>query len=420
MLHAIKKMIPKPLLQLYHYMLAKVAAFIYRYPSEDLIVIGVTGTNGKSSTVQFIAQILTEMGHKVGYTTTAGFFIAGEEIENKMKMTMPGRFYLQQLVKNMVKAGCEYAIVETSSEGIKQFRHLGINYDVAVLTNLTPEHIESHGSFEQYRLAKGQLFSHLTNMRRKKIDGEKVQKVSVVNIDDEHADFFTAYEADDLITFSWSSKEANIKARTLQTPLQAKFQMMNAAGAVAAVVAAGLDQPSVIKAAKQLKSIPGRFESIDKNQPFNVIVDYAYEPYALEALYEAVGHLKPERLIGVHGSAGGGRDKSRRFVIGKLAAEKEDVVIVTNEDPYDEDPREIIEEVARGAIEGGKIEDKNLHLIDDRQDAIDKAMELAREGDVVVLTGKGSEPVMAVAAGKKVPWSDKEAALKALAKRGYV
>lgn len=420
MLHTLKKLIPKPLLLIYHYVMARAAAIIFRHPSEDLIVIGVTGTNGKSSTVQFIAQMLESLGHKVGYTTTAGFSIAGEEIENKMKMTMPGRFYLQRLVRDMVKAGCEYAVVETSSEGIAQFRHIGLNYDVAVLTNLTPEHIESHGSFEAYRAAKGRLFAHLTSMRRKTIGGELVQKVSVVNIDDENADFFTGFEVDDLVTFSWNSAEASIRAESLETKLKARFQRMNAAAAVAALIGAGIEDEKAKAAVKDLHEIPGRFESIDHGQPFHVIVDYAYEPYALQALFDAVEDLNPKRIIGVHGSAGGGRDKARRVKIGRLAAEKEDVVIVTNEDPYDEDPRSIIEEVAKGAADAGKVEDKNLHLIDDRQDAIDKAIELAREGDVVLLTGKGSEPVMAVAGGKKVPWSDKEAALKALQKRGYV
>ncbi len=387
------------------------------------MVIGVTGTNGKSSTVQFTAQLLKSLGYKVGYTTTAGFFINGKEIENKMKMTMPGRFYLQQLLQKMVNEGCDVAIIETSSEGIVQFRHIGINYDVAVFTNLTPEHIESHGSFEKYRSAKVRLFTHLARSRRKKIAGKEIQKVSVVNIDDQHADYFTAPEADDLVTFSWKSKDASIfvekikqtaagaevkvSGKKVTIPLVAQFQQMNAIAAFAAVSALDVDRAKLLKSIEKLHDIAGRFESITLKNGATVIIDYAYEPYALKALFDSVASLSPKRIIGVHGSAGGGRDRARRPLIGKMAAEHESIVIVTNEDPYDEPPLEIIEQVAEGAREAGKVDEKNLFIIEDRKQAIFFALGQAKKGDVVVLTGKGSEPVMAVANGKKIPWSDR-------------
>lgn len=434
MLYYIKKSIPKPILQVYHFAMAKVAAFLYGNPSNKLIVIGVTGTNGKSSTVKFLAQMLEQMGEKVGYTTTAGFSIAGREIENKMKMTMPGRFYLQSLIKQMLAADCKYAIVETSSEGIKQFRHLGINYDIAVFTNLTPEHIESHGSFENYKKAKGKLFDHLTNRAHKTINDQKIRKTSVINADDEHAKFFSSFPADRKVTFTWRGKGSedqlvakyqqrdtkgaliSVNDQKINLKLLASFQHKNALAAMAALHALDIPMRQIVKVAAKLEPIEGRFELVDEGQPFFVIVDYAYEPYALQALLEAVKELKPERIIGVHGSAGGGRDKARRPKIGKLAAENEDIVIVTNEDPYDEDPRTIIEEVAAGASKNGKIEGEDLLLINDRTEAIEKAMQLAREGDAVILTGKGSEPVMAVAGGRKAPWSDKQAAIAALKK----
>lgn len=420
MLYHLKRLIPKPLLQLYHFALAKLSVFLYRHPSDGLIVIGVTGTNGKSSTVQFIAQMLESLGHSVGYTTTAGFSIAGKKIENKMKMTMPGRFYLQRILKDMVRAGCEYAVIETSSEGIAQYRHLGINYDVAVFTNLTPEHLESHGGFENYKRAKGRLFHHLTRMPHKTIQGKKIQKVSVVNVDDPHADYFTAFEADDMVSFSWEKSIADVRGKELAIPLAAPFQKMNATAAVAALIGAGISRKTAFGAVSVLKDVPGRFERIEGKQPFTVVVDYAYEPYALQALFDAVAQLKPKRIIGIHGSAGGGRDIARREQIGELAAKHEAVVIVTNEDPYDEDPRAIMEAVAKGAEAAGLVRDKNVFIIEDRQEAIDRAIEIAQEGDVVLLTGKGSEPVIAVAGGKKIPWSDREAAEKALKRHGYL
>lgn len=439
MLHRLKKLIPQPLLQVYHLVLARAAAILYRHPSDKLIVIGVTGTNGKSSTTQFIAKLLTEMGHRVGYTSTAGFNIAGKEIENAMKMTMPGRFLLQKLIAQMVQAGCKYAVIETSSQGIAQFRHLGINYDVSVFTNLTPEHIEAHGSFEAYKQAKGKLFSHMVSSPRKTIDGQQIHKTSVVFADDEHGEYYASFKADRVLTFSWKGEnssnrivakylernkkgvELDVNGEHVFLSLLADFQHRNALAAISAVHGAGITLPRVVSAAAGLTSLPGRFESIDKGQPFHVIVDYAYEPYAITALIESVkGQLKPKRIIGVHGSAGGGRDVARRYQIGRLAAQEESIVIVTNEDPYDEDPRSIIEAVAAGARDAGKVEGEDLFLIDARMEAIEKAVALAQEGDVVILTGKGSEPVMAVADGKKIPWSDRQAALQALAKQGHV
>lgn len=438
MLYQIKQKVPQPLLRLYHLLLAKLAAFWFRYPANQLIVIGVTGTNGKSSTVQFMAQMLSALGHRVGYTTTAGFNIAGQEIENKLKMTMPGRFYLQRLLREMVRAGCEYAIVETSSQGIEQSRHLGVNYDLALFTNLTPEHIEAHGGFENYKQAKGKLFAHLTAMPRKTIKQKEIPKVAVINADDPHQDYFASFKADRHVFFSWQGKgdhdhfcaqkissgqsgiELKIKDQVFSVPLFAEFQHKNALAAMAGLWALDFSLDQIIKAAGKLHPIPGRFECLDQGQPFAVIVDYAYEPYAITALIESARQVfHPKRLIGIHGSAGGGRDVARRYQIGRLAAQEEDLVIVTNEDPYDEDPRQIIEQVAAGAIDAGKREGEDLLLINDRQAAINEAITRAQAGDVVLVTAKGSEPVMAVAGGKKIPWSDREVARQALIKAGY-
>ncbi len=413
MLNLLRKIIPRPLLQFYHYFLAKFSALVFCYPSNKLVVIGVTGTNGKSSTVQFIAQLLVGLGEKVGYTTTAGFSINGRMIENRLKMTMPGRFLLQKLLRQMVQEGCGYAIVETSSQGVEQFRHLGINYDVGVFTNLTPEHIEAHGSFENYKAAKGKFFAHLGRSKRKTIAGRVIEKISVINADDAHADYFSSFEVDRKINFSFKAPSFDLALISLPS----EFEKKNVLAAVTVVESLGFSLAEILKVVPRLKPIAGRFEPVDQGQPFQVIVDYAYEPYALQALFDSV--RTTGKIIGVHGSAGGGRDVARRYQIGKLAAQHEAIVIVTNEDPYDEDPRAIIEEVARGAAEAGKKIGENLFLIDDRQAAIEQAINLAESGDVVLLTGKGSEPVMAVAGGQKIPWSDRQAALTALAKRGY-
>jgi UDP-N-acetylmuramoyl-L-alanyl-D-glutamate--2,6-diaminopimelate ligase len=437
LLHTLKSKIPAAWLLPYHYVLARGSALVYGNPSNSLVVIGVTGTKGKSSTVQMMAQLLTATGRTVGYTGTAGFSVAGQAIENRMKMTMPGRFLLQKLLRQMVKAGCEYAIIETSSQGLLQYRHLGINYDAVVFTNLSPEHIEAHGGFAAYRAAKKILFKHLTARAHKMINGQRVKKVIVVNADDEAAEYFADAAADEKFSFSWYGQASAMRIvpqnvirdehglrMTIDHVkfvllLVAEFEQQNALCAIATLAAVGIPLTQLALAAKQLQSIPGRFERIVCGQPFTVIVDYAYEPKAIEMLLRSIEPLKPQRIIGVHGSAGGGRDVARREKIGRLAGEKEDIVIVTNEDPYDDNPAEIAAMVAAGARAVGKIDGQDLLVIMDRQAAINEAIKQAQPGDVVLVTGKGSEPVMAVAGGVKLPWDDRSAARQALAKIGY-
>ncbi len=437
LLSSIKSLVPKSMIAKYHHVLAEAAEVAYRHPSDEMIVIGITGTNGKSSTVNFLAQILTTLGYKVGYTSTAGFCIAGKEAVNAMKMTMPGRFTLQRLLRSMVSAGCTVAIVETSSQGLIQHRHIGVNYDVALFTNLTPEHIESHGGFENYKKAKSILFQHLTARSKKVINGKKIPKVNVVNSDDEYGAFYGSFSADRHIGFGFTGTPGvdrlvaytehhdrekgvtlSVNGIEAELSLEADFEHKNVVAAVAGAVAIGVPLVDAMKAASMLHSVAGRFERIDCGQPYSVIVDYAYEPYALLALYRSMPPTRSGRIIGIHGSAGGGRDVARRAEIGRIAAEHDDIVIVTNEDPYEEDPKVIIEAVADGARKHGKIDDKDLFIVDDRHDAIVFAMSIAKQDDVVLITGKGSEPVMAVAGGK-IPWDDREEARAALRNIGF-
>ncbi len=425
----IRSLVPEPILNLYHRALAHMAAIWYRHPSRALIVVGVTGTNGKSSTVQFIGRLLEHAGYRVGWTTTASFKVAEHEWVNDQKMTMLGRFQTQKRLREMVSAGCTHAIIETSSQGILQSRHIGIDYKMAVFTNLTPEHIEAHGGFEAYKLAKGKLFAVATDS-------------IIVNLNDEHANYFLSFEAlnyggfaienvgelatqltlppvigkkvryeSGCTTFEWNEHVVHFKPA-------GRFNLENALAAASAVRALGLSQELVVDGIEQLQSVPGRFERIEEGQPFDVIVDYAYEPAGLGAVYEALELIQTDgRLIHVVGSAGGGRDVARREILGKMSAEHDDIVIVTNEDPYDEDPWQIIHHVAEGAALAGKQDGVDLLRILDRQEAIDRAIDLAHPGDIVLITGKGSEPVMAVEQGKKVPWDDRVAARKALHNR---
>ena len=429
------KITPQFILPFYHYALARLAAFLYRHPSKELIVIGVTGTNGKSSTVQFIGQMLEQMGETVGWTTTASFKVADHEWVNAQKMTMLGRFQTQKLLRKMVSTGCRYAIVETSSQGIKQSRHIGIAYDLAVFTNLTPEHIEAHGGFEHYKNEKLKLFKVLAKGAEKVIGGREIKKRLIVNLDDEHASDFLDFDVEKKYGFGFEAKSLvpglipvvasafdqkaqsmtfMVQDHQIKAPIIGKFNVYNILASITTCQALGFDWEQIKSAVKNLKSIPGRLEVIDEGQTFTVIVDYAYEPASLEAVYQALGVFDSKRLIQVTGSAGGGRDISRRAIIGKMVAEHADIVIVTNEDPYDDDPQEIVDMVADAAIEAGKIEGQELFRILDRQEAISFAMSKAQSGDLVLITGKGSEPVMAVANGQKVDWDDRKAARNAL------
>ena len=440
----IRKWIPGFVLRAYHYTLARLAAVVYRHPSDALIVIGVTGTNGKSTTVNFVGRMLEEAGETVGWTTTANFKIADKEWQNDKKMTMLGRFQTQKMLREMVDAGCRYAVVETSSQGIAQYRHIGINYDIAVFTNLTPEHIEAHGSFENYKKAKGKLFSHTANGAPKQFNGVEVPKTSVVNIDDKHAPYFLSFPVEQKIGYGiqMDERQEPLPPRVLReqfNPIVAKnidfqakgtkfgvdgvrmdlgqpgyFNAYNALAAIGVMRALRFSWNEIRDAVSGITTVPGRLEAIKAGQPFDVIVDYAHEPAAINALYDAIALLPHKRTIHVLGSAGGGRDVARRPKLGALAANKADVVIVTDEDPYDEDPRKIIDQVAEGAIEAGKKDNVDVFRIEDRQEAIGQAIATADDDDLVLITGKGCEPVMAVEDGKKIPWDDRKAARKAI------
>ncbi len=442
----LRRVIPKPALQAYHWLLANLAAAWYGYPSRRMIVVGVTGTNGKTTAANLIAAVLEAGGEKVGLTTTVNFRIAGKEKVNKMKMTMPGRFFLQRMLARMEKAGCRYAVIETSSQGLDQFRHVGIDYDIAVFTNLTPEHIEAHGGFENYKAAKLKLFKALTQSPRKHfpLRGD-IKKTAVVNLESEHAWDFLNVPADKKYGFladgasqpagkvSWPM--AIVKAMDVKLlpdgstftvrdvrfdlKLPGRYNVMNTLAAVSVGLSQGMSIDAMARALAKVGGIAGRFERIDEGQGFKVIVDYAPEPESLRQVYGAVKAMRGDgkgRIIHVLGSAGGGRDIARRPILGAIAAEHADVVIVTNEDPYDDEPQAIIDQVAEGAAGGGKKEGESLYKILVRRDAIEKAIGMAKAGDIVLLTGKGAEQAIVGKGGKLEPWDEREVA-RAILKR---
>lgn len=426
MISLIKKMIPRPLFAIYHRLLAILANYFYGRPSEKMIVVGVTGTNGKTSTCRFIARILEEAGYKTGLASTAEFKIGEREWLNDKKMTMLGRFALQKLLRQMVTAGCQYAVIETSSQGIEQFRHWGIHYDIAVFTNLTPEHIEAHGGFANYKKAKLKLFRHLEKSSVKILAGQEVTKAIIVNGDDKYASEFLDFKIDQKIIFGFNGK-SGVKAENIvydtsgikfmvagtefNLKLFGQFNIYNCLAAIAVAQSQGIGLEISRKALEKNSVVPGRMEFVPTEQDFKVLVDYAPEPESMRQLFETIrAHkLAKGKIIHVFGSCGGGRDASRRPILGKLSAENAAIQIVTNEDPYDDDPQEIIDQVAAGAIQTGRILGKDLFKIIDRREAIRFALSLAQAGDLVLLTGKGCEQAICVANGKKIKWDEREA-----------
>lgn len=400
-----RKLIPKPLLAVYHFVLAYVAAAVYGFSSRRLTVIGVTGTYGKSSVVMMLGSVLGVVGYRAGWLSTATISDGRREWLNDMKMTMPGRFFLQRFLRQLVRNGCTHAIIETSSQGIAQYRHRGIAYDVAVLTNLHPEHLEAHGGFERYRAAKAQLFAHTATVRGKR-------RMAIVSARLDRPEAFTNHLFTKVVTFT----AGDVKHLALSPVLSAFPE--NAAAVAATCEAIGIERAAAERAIARIRSLPGRLEHIECGQPFEVIVDYAFTPDALEGVYRALGPTSG-RTIHVLGGAGGGRDRWKYPVTGRIAAQHASVVIVTNEDPYDDDPMAIIHAVAEGAREWissaprgtmampRRMTGVEVREILDRREALATAVRLAQSGDRLIVTGKGCEQAIAGPRGVLTPWDDR-------------
>lgn len=414
LLRTIEKIIPKKIYKffqpLYHYTLAIIGTIMYRKPSRHIYVIGVTGTKGKSSTTEFINAALTGAGKKTAILSTIRFKIGDESKANKYKMTMPGRFFTQKFLHDAVKAGCEYAIIEMTSEGARFFRHVGVEMDALIFTNLTPEHIESHGSFDNYKNAKLRLIKQLTKSK-------KPSRLSIANIDNPHAYSFLIHMIEKNIGYSMkdvkiiseneNTSVISYKDTTITIPLPGAFNISNALAALRLSTELGLPLLDVKKGIESLSQIRGRVEKVDAGQNFTVVVDYAHTDDSLRKLYET---FKGSRKIAVLGGTGGGRDAWKRPVLGKIADEYCNEIIITDEDPYDEDPLKIINEVASGVTAHTPI------IIINRREAIARAISLAQAGDVILITGKGTDPYIMGSNGTKEVWDDAAVAREELEK----
>ncbi len=419
-----------PFRLLYHKVKAVIAAVYYRFPSRYLHVIGVTGTKGKTTTTNLIAGVLTEAGYKVGMTSTINFQVAGHRWTNSSKMTTLSPFFLQKMLRRMVEEGCTHAVLEVSSHAIIQNRVWGINFDTAVFTNIGEDHLEYHGGMDNYLRAKGLLFERLNKSQRKL----RIQKTSILNRDDPNFGFFDQFVVDRQFAYGMTSGDVfttdlellpSGSRFVLHVPnnqievnfnLPGDFNVYNALAAAAVALSNNINVKVLKEALEKASAIPGRYESVDCGQKYNIIVDYAHTYESLKALLALYKSLTKGKLYAVFGATGGGRDKGKRSKMGKVADEIADYLILTDDDPYEEDEWAIIEDISKGIT---RKEGDRLWKIPNRGEAIELALSMAKEGDTVVIAGKGAEEVQMIG-GKTIPWDDRKAVRAILSREQVV
>jgi UDP-N-acetylmuramoyl-L-alanyl-D-glutamate--2,6-diaminopimelate ligase len=424
--------------------LAAAATWWYGDPSAELGVVGITGTDGKTSTARLTASVLEAGGWPTGIVSTIGGRIGGAEEMLPPHATTPQAPELQRALAAMRVAGDRAAVVETTSHGLAQGRVNGVRYDIAVFTNISHEHLDFHGTFEAYLAAKRSLFERLAMDERnppKPMPGWP--RTGIVNADDPNAAAFieATRQAGARVLRYGRDRSADLRLldvnddgrrlhvawegpggrHTAALQLAGRFNAWNALAAATVGEAIGLDHAAVIHGLEGLERVPGRMERIALGQPFGVVVDYAHSPKALQVVLDElrpVAEAGGGGLITVFGSAGE-RDREKRPMMGRIAAQRSRLVIATNEDPRDEDPKAILEAIAAGAESAGATRGERLHLMEDRREAIREAFRAAEPGDVVLLAGKGHENTILMANGEAIPWDERGEAIAALGDLGF-
>lgn len=420
-LYWIKRFIPHTILDgirpPYHFALAYLGNAIYRSPSKEITVIVVTGTKGKSTVTELISTILEADGNKVASLSTIQFRLGDTIQKNLFKMTTPGRLFVHKFLRDAVDAKCTYAVLEMTSEAAKQFRHKFVEMDALVFTNLTPEHIESHGSFEEYKAAKLEIAKQLGC-------SAKQPRYIVSNLDDEHGADFLNIKVDEKLPYRLEDLKLHTlhkdgiglifqdadEEMTIRVPLVGLFNIYNTLAAITLTRALGVQLRTIETSLRTLPPIRGRVEHFytpkDAPKQVTAIVDYAHTPDSLEKLYQA---FKDQKKICVLGNTGGGRDTWKRPEMAGIAEKYCDHIILTNEDPYDEDPRKIVDEMVKGIEDQSKVE-----IIMDRRMAIRTALEMAEDGGYVIISGKGTDPFIMGPHNTRQPWSDADVVQKEL------
>jgi UDP-N-acetylmuramoyl-L-alanyl-D-glutamate--2,6-diaminopimelate ligase len=428
-MNLLKQLIPKFVKRWYHLAWAILSILRYGRPSKKLKVIGVTGTDGKTTTTSLIFEGIKASGKKVAMLNGLEFVLPSKSWKNHSDNSTPGRFAIRKFLHQAVKEECEVVILEVTSWGLEQYRLLGVAIDVAIITNFAHEHLDLHGSMQRYRAMKGKLFKMLSSKRK-----EGQQKVAIINKDDESASFFARYTADKQVFYS-RKEEADLFAKNISQEdglvfdlvfeekvyqvnlmIEGEFNVSNAIAAIAACQAVGCDLEKAISGVGQLNQVAGRMEFIKEGQDFHVVVDFAHTAQAFEAIFTSMRKkIGPDKkIIAVYGSAGG-RDPGRRKMIGEIAGRLIDFSVLTTDDPRTEDPEAIAKEIVKGLESEGKHVKEDFIFVRDRAEAIETGIKHANTGDAVLMLSMGDYDVMYVGTGK-IDWSDREAAKRALKK----
>lgn len=401
MKQTLKKLVPSPVVTLWHHAQAFAAAALYGFPARRMIVIGITGTDGKTTTVGMLAHILHARGIAVGALSTAFFTVRGNIEWNSTQKTSPSPFITQRFLRKLVKKGCTHAVLECSSHGLMQGRLLFTWPRIAAITNLTEEHLDYHGTMEEYLRAKSLLFLMLQN-----------NGTAVLHAGDRSCESLAKLCKDRSIATLVYDEAQGIPLPPSEVKLQipGTFNIENALCAISCASACGIELTDASKALETFKGVPGRMEKIEEGQPFAVYIDFTVTPKSYEKTLSTLkAMLAPgSRLLVLTGSCGD-RMREKRPIVGKIVSEYADVAVVANEDPYTEDPEKIIDEVWAG------IDQRNTkaHRIFDRMKAIEFLFHEAKPGDIVILCGKGSDTMMWVKSGQ-IPWNERAIARELL------
>lgn len=397
---AFKRLIPQRVINLfYHYPVAVLANLIYGFPSRRLKVIGVTGTDGKTTTVNMIYKVLKDAGKRVSMISSINAVIGDKSYDTGFHVTSPSSLMVQDLARLASKAGSKYLVLEVTSHALDQYRFWGIRFDVGVITNITHEHLDYHRTFENYVNTKATLI--------------RDNQWSILNYDDPSFNKLSKLAKGEVISFGSSPKaDLNPKGFPLKLKIKGEYNVMNALAAAGVGLVLNVEKESIKKSLESFKGLVGRMDKIKNSKGINVVVDFAHTPNALEQALKSLRKETKRELIAVFGAAGA-RDKDKRPMMGEIAARLADKIVLTDEDPRYEDRMKIISEIASGVERVDSFSKKDLIKEPDRLKAIRKAIRLAHRGDTVGIFGKGHERSMNYR-GKEKPWSDIEAAQKVL------
>ena len=406
--------------------LAIIVPYFYDYPAKQMRIIGVTGTNGKTTTTYMIRSILINAGYSVGLIGTIQIMINNEifPIHN----TTPNVIDLQHILYNMLKHNVNYVVMEVSSHALAENRIAGIEFDTAIFTNLTQDHLDFHKTMENYLNAKTKLFDAVSR------SGKKTGKSAIVNVDDDAGEEILNHSNCNRITYSIRNKSSlravDVDVRADGTRFKIRgdfgvinlnlhvtgiFNVYNVLAAFGTAIAEGIDPEIIRQTLEHFKSVPGRFERIFADIPFSIIVDYAHTPDGVENVLETAKQIVKNRIITVFG-CGGDRDKTKRPIMGRLAAELSDIVIATSDNPRTENPADILKDIEVGIKE--KIGDKPYECIEDRRHAIFRAVEIAQNGDIILILGKGHENYQ-ILKDQTIHFDDREVAQEAINQLNY-